>query len=131
MSMRGTARRAVVVNVPAFGWDRAVVAILRHSTLPWHEVFAREIDLDAAPIASLSDLGSRDRLALTGQFAAHLAFLQFAGLADAAFDPMDWVVARKRGSDCRLVRIAARNGSEEMPPLLTLIQQFASAVGAP
>ena len=129
--MRGTARRAVVVNVPAFGWDRAVVAMLRHSTLPWHEEFAREIDLDAAPIASLSDLGSRDRLSLTGQFAAHLAFLQFAGVADAAFDPMDWVVVRKRGSDCRLVRIAARNGSEEMPPLLTLIQQFASAVGAP
>ena len=93
--MRGSARRAIVVDVPSFGWDRAVVAVLRHSTLPWHEEFAREIHLDASPLASLDDLGARDRLSLAGQFAAHLAFLQFAGIGDAAFDVDEWVVIRK------------------------------------
>src|SRR5438105_218094 len=131
MSMRGTARRAIVVDVPSFGWDRAIVALLRHSTLPWHEEFAREIHLDAAPLVSLSALGARDRLSLTGQFAAHVAFLEFAGMTDGAFDIDDWVVVRKRGTDCRLVRIAARTGNAESPPPLTLIQQFASAIGAP
>ena len=37
---------------------------------------------------------------------------------------------QKRGTDCRLVRIAARSQSDESPPL-TRIQQFALAVDAP
>jgi hypothetical protein len=60
MSMRGNARRAVVVSVPDFGWDRAAISVLRHSTLPWHDGFAREIHLDAMPLAALKDLGARD-----------------------------------------------------------------------
>ena len=131
MSMRGSARRALVVDVLSFGWDRAVVSVLRHSTLPWHDGFASEIQLDATPLASLNDLGTRDRLSLAGQFAAHLAFLQFAGIGDSAFDVDEWVVVRKRGNDCRLLRIAARGQADDPPPPLTLVQQFASAIDAP
>jgi len=130
MTMRGHARRAFRVDVQGFGWDRAAVATLRHSTLPWHEEFAPVVCLDATPLSALDDLGSRDRLSLTGQYAAHLSFLQFAGIRDADFDPGAWVVARKRGVDCRLVRISARC-ADEPPPVLTSIQQFASRVGAP
>src|SRR2546427_12948190 len=119
MSMRGTARRAIVDSVPGFGWDSAVISVLRHSTLPWQETLSREIDLDAASLTSLKDLGSRDRLSLVGQFAAHLAFLQFAGVSDGDLDPAQWAVVRKRGSDCRLVRIAAARRAEESLPVLT------------
>ncbi|MDQ6801927.1 MAG: sigma 54-interacting transcriptional regulator [Acidobacteriota bacterium] len=128
--MRGTARRAIRVDVQKFGWDRSAVVTLRHSTLPWYDEFVPEIALDATPLSGLKDLGTRDRLSLTGQFAAHQAFLQFAGVRDAAFDPAEWAVVRKRSTDCRLVRIAARS-AEEPPPLLTSIQQFASAIAAP
>ena len=130
MAMRGTARRAIRVDVLKFGWDRSAVVTLRHSTLPWYDEFAPEIGLDATPLAALKDLGSRDRLSLTGQFAAHQAFLQFAGVRDAEFDPTEWAVVQKRSTDCRLVRIAARS-AEEPPPVLTSIQQFASAIAAP
>ncbi|HEY8182428.1 MAG TPA: sigma 54-interacting transcriptional regulator [Thermoanaerobaculia bacterium] len=128
--MRGTARRAIRVDVLKFGWDRSVVVTLRHSTLPWYEEFAPEIGLDATPLSALKDLGTRDRLSLSGQFAAHQAFLQFAGVRDAEFDPKEWVVVQKRSTDCRLVRIAARS-AEEPPPVLTSIQQFASAIASP
>ena len=128
--MRGTARRAIHVDVGKFGWDRSAVVTLRHSTLPWYEQFAPEIALDASPLTSLKDLGTRDRLSLTGQFAAHEAFLQCAGVRDAEFDPAEWVVVRKRSTDCRLVRIAAQS-SDEPPPLLTSIQRFAMAVESP
>ncbi|HEX9500134.1 MAG TPA: sigma 54-interacting transcriptional regulator [Thermoanaerobaculia bacterium] len=130
MTMRGTARRAIRVDVQKFGWDRSAVVTLRHSTLPWYDEFAPEIALDATPLSALKDLGTRDRLSLTGQFAAHQAFLQFAGVRDADFDPNEWVVVRKRSTDCRLVRIAARS-AKEPPPLLTSLQQFASAIAAP
>jgi hypothetical protein len=46
MSMRGTARRArslIAVDLRAFGWDRALIATLRHSTLPWIEEWAPSI----------------------------------------------------------------------------------------
>jgi len=125
MSMRGNARRAIAVDVAAFGWDRAIVSLLRHSTLPWRE------QLEAAPLATLKDLGARDSLSLAGQFAAHIAFLQFACIGDVAFDANEWAVVRKRGNDCRLVRVAARDHDHEPPLPLTLIQQFAATVAPP
>src|SRR3954451_2185225 len=133
MSMRGTARRArsaIAVDLRAFGWDRALVATLRHSTLPWFDGFAAEISLDATPIADAGELGARDRLSLLAQFAAHQALLQFAGFSGADYDPAEWAIARKRGNDCRLVRVRARH-MDEAPPALTVIQQFAEAAGAP
>ena len=125
MNMRGSTRRAIVVDLPNFGWDRAIVSVLRHSTLPWHE------HVDATPLTALKDLGTRDRLSLLGQFAAHVAFLQFAGVSDGEFDPAEWAAVRKRGSDCRLVRISARGRAQESPPVLTSIQLFAAAIIAP
>jgi DNA-binding NtrC family response regulator/tetratricopeptide (TPR) repeat protein len=133
MSMRGTVRRArpaVAVDLRAFGWERALIATLRHSTLPWFDGFAPEISLDATPIADGGELGARDRLSLVAQFAAHEALLQFAGFSDADYDPAEWAVVRKRGNDCRLVRIGARHMADEAPPALTVIQQFAEAAGA-
>ncbi len=131
MTMRGSARRAIAVDVRKFGWDRAAFAALRHSTLPWHDQRAPEITLDAAPLTALKDLGSRDRLSLVGQFAAHLAFLQFAGIRDGDFDPNQWAVVRKRATDCRLVRVFANHSAEDSPPVLTVIQQFTAGIGAP
>jgi DNA-binding NtrC family response regulator len=132
--MRGTVRRArpaVAVSLRAFGWDRALVATLRHSTLPWFDGFAAEISLDATPIVDAGELGARDRLSLVAQFAAHEALLQFAGFSDADYDPAEWAIVRKRGNDCRLVRVAARGMADEAPPALTVIQQFAEGAGAP
>jgi two-component system NtrC family response regulator len=127
MSMRGSVRRArprLTIDLRAFGWDRAVTATLRHSTLPWSE------PLDATPLAECTDLGARDRLSLVAQFAAHQALLQFAGVSDGDCDPAEWAVVRKRGVDCRLLRVRGRSGVDDPPPALTLIQQFAEAVGA-
>src|SRR5438270_9119759 len=134
MSMRGTVRRAraaIAVDLRAFGWDRALVATLRHSTLPWFDGFAAESSLDATPMADAGELGARDRLSLVAQFAAHQALLQFAGFSDADYDSAQWAIVRKRGNDCRLVRVAALGMAEEAPPALTVIQQFAEAAGAP
>jgi two-component system response regulator AtoC len=134
MSMRGTLRRvrsALAVDLRLFGWDRAFIATLRHSTLPWIDGFAPEISIDATPLAEAGDPGARDRLSLVAQFAAHQALLQFAGFSDAEYDPAEWAVMRKRGNDCRLLRVAARAVSEEALPALTVIQQFAEAVRAP
>ena len=132
--MRGTARRArsaIAVDLRAFGWDRSLIATLRHSTLPWFDGFAAEISLDATPIADSGELGARDRLSLVAQFATHEALLQFAGFSDADYDPAEWAIVRKRGNDCRLVRIAARHMADDAPPALTVIQQFAETSGAP
>ncbi|MEK6374655.1 MAG: sigma 54-interacting transcriptional regulator [Acidobacteriota bacterium] len=131
--MRGASRRArpqASVDLRQFGWNRALVATLRHPTLPWHDGFAPSITLDAAPLADCHDLGARDRLSLVAQFAAHEALLQFAGIGDSECDPAEWVVARKRGSDCRLMRVAALAPTSEGPPALTIVQQFAEAIGA-
>ncbi|HKO01258.1 MAG TPA: sigma 54-interacting transcriptional regulator, partial [Thermoanaerobaculia bacterium] len=77
-------------------------------------------------------LGARDRLSLLAQFAAHQSFLQFAGISDGDVDAREWGVEQKRGSDCRLIRIAAREAhAGDAPPMLTLAQQFAEIVGAP
>ncbi|HVR39189.1 MAG TPA: sigma 54-interacting transcriptional regulator [Thermoanaerobaculia bacterium] len=99
------------------------MATLRHSSLPWNDSIA------ASPLTQST--GGRDRLSLVAQFAAHQALLQFAGIADGDVDPAEWVVVRKRGVDCRLVRIAARAcDPDSAPPVLTLAQQFAELVGA-
>jgi DNA-binding NtrC family response regulator len=125
MAMRSAVRGARTSIEPgAFGWGVAVAAVLRHSTLPWREV------LDAVPLAALPPLGGRDRLSLVAQFAAHQALLQFGGVSDDAFDRAEWAVVQKRGADARLVRVAAREATDA-PPALTIVQQFAEAIGAP
>ena len=130
--MRGRPSRArfpLTIDVRSFGWDRALVATLRHPTLPWNDGVSAQLTLEAAPLAGL-ELGRRDRLSLVGQFAAHHAFLQFAGIADSEFNVAEWAVIQKRGADCRLVRVSARSQSDDAPPL-GLIQQFAAEVDAP
>jgi DNA-binding NtrC family response regulator len=128
MNMRGGSRRGratSVVDARAFGWDRALVATLRHASLPWDE------PLTVTPLAEVRELGPRDRLSLLAQFAAHQALLQFAGIADGEFDYAEWAAAQKRGSDVRLVRVSARACDPSLaPPVLTLAQQFAEQVGA-
>jgi DNA-binding NtrC family response regulator/tetratricopeptide (TPR) repeat protein len=128
MNMRGSARAGrtpSVIRADAFGWDRALVATLRHASLPWDE------SLVTTPLADVRELGARDRLSLLAQFAAHEALLQFAGVADGELDPAEWAVAQKRGSDVRLVRVAARACDPSLaPPVLTLAQQFAEQIGA-
>src|SRR6185436_14735652 len=77
MSMRGR-RRASTADAAMlrhFAWECALVATLRHSTLPWDESLA------TTPLAEARSLGTRDRLSLLAQFAAHQALLQFAGIA--------------------------------------------------
>ncbi|HEV7920116.1 MAG TPA: sigma 54-interacting transcriptional regulator [Thermoanaerobaculia bacterium] len=124
--MRGADRRlreARTVSLRAFDWERPLLATLRHSTLPRNEEIA------GSPLA---EAGTRDRLSLVAQFAAHQALLQFAGIADGDFDAEEWCVVRRRGADCRLVRIGARAPDVAgAPPPLTLIQQFAEHVTAP
>ncbi|HUP61468.1 MAG TPA: sigma 54-interacting transcriptional regulator [Thermoanaerobaculia bacterium] len=126
--MRSSRRRghvAETVSPRNFAWDRALVATLRHSTLPWGEA------LDAVPVAEARQLGARDRLSLLAQFAAHQALLQFAGVADGDLDPAEWSVVQKRGSDIRLVRTSAGAvDPSDAPPVLTIAQQFAEWIGA-
>src|SRR5512138_2427507 len=110
--MRGTSRRAgdpVDVSLQSFDWPHATIATLRHPTLPWYDAFAPRLSIAASPLSDLKNAGARDRLSLLGQFAAHAGLLQFAGIADAEFSADEWVVLRRRGSDCRLIRIAARH----------------------
>ena len=126
MSMRSSSRRGrgvAGVSPRAFAWDRAVLATLIHSSLPWDEPLA------LTPLVDARECGTRDRLSLLAQFAAHQAFLRFAGIADGDVDPAEWAVVQKRGSDVRLVRVAARH-CDAAPPALTLAQQFAEQVGA-
>jgi len=128
MSMRSSGRRgreATSVLLRAFAWDRAVLTTLQHTTLPWGE------SLVFTPLAEVQEHGARDRLSLLAQFAAHQAFLYFAGIADGEVDPAEWAVVQKRGSDVRLVRVASRHcDPPAAPPALTLAQQFAEQVGA-
>jgi two-component system NtrC family response regulator len=127
MSMRGRNRGggdACVVSPSAFEWDPALVATLAHPSLPWDE------SLSAAPLADFADAGARDRVSLVAQFAAHQAFLQFAGTGDGDLDPAEWVVVTRRGSDVRLVRRGARRTDPTAAPIvLALIRDFASILG--
>ena len=106
MSMRRATRgrASLEASLRMFGCERAAVATLRHTTLPWLDGFAPELALDAMPLPSLRALGGRDRLSLVAQFAAHQALLQYAGIADGECDPNEWAVVQKRGCDVRLVR---------------------------
>ncbi|MDQ3282769.1 MAG: hypothetical protein M3Q69_15305, partial [Acidobacteriota bacterium] len=126
--MRGTPRRAgaaVAVHARAFGWERALVATLRHASMPFGESLA------AKPLAELRELGTRDRLSLVAQFAAHQALLQFAGIADGELDLAEWAVVQKRGSDVRLIRVAARAcDPSHAPPVVALAHAFAEQIGA-
>src|ERR1700682_3725153 len=133
MSMRRVPRGRASLGVSRrmFGWGRAAVSALRHTTLPWMDGFGPEIVVAATPLQTLRDLGGRDRLSLVAQFAAHQAFLQFAGIADGECDPAEWAVVQRRGCDVRLVRIAAPPAHPDAPPPLTIIQQFAEALAAP
>ena len=128
MNMRSGTRRereTLAVSPQAFAWGRAWTATLRHTSLPWNET------VSAKPLTQARELGTRDRLSLLGQFAAHQAFLHFAGLSDGELDPQEWVIVPKRGSDVRLIRIAARESdASTAPPPLTLAQQFAELVNA-
>jgi DNA-binding NtrC family response regulator len=128
MNMRGGSRRArpaAALSARAFAWDHALLATLEHCSLPWRE------ELTATPLAQVKALGSRDRLSLIAQFAAHQALLQFAGIADGDFDATEWSVVQKRGSDVRLVRVAARAPDPTTaPPVLTLVQDLAELIGA-
>lgn len=125
--MRGVPRRgdSAGVSLRNFAWPAEVAATLRHSTLPFPSLSASH-----TPLADLRNLGARDRLSLVGQFAAHIALLQFAGIACGDFDPGEWVVVRKRGTDCRLLRAGAR-ASDAAPLALHSVQQFAEAIEAP
>lgn len=125
--MRGASRRgsdSAGVSPRNFAWSRATMAVLRHSTLPWFDAIA------ANPLTDSRNLGARDRLSLTGQFAAHMVLLQFAGIADGDFDAAEWAVVRKRGADCRLVRVGSRS-SDPSPSALRSVQAFAEAIDAP
>jgi DNA-binding NtrC family response regulator/tetratricopeptide (TPR) repeat protein len=123
--MARRSRNTVVVSPRAFAWDRALLATLRHSTLPFNA------ELDVEPLTG-ANLGARERLSLVAQFAAHQALLQFASIADGELAADEWRVIRKRGNDCRLVRIAATHPDPSTaPPVLTIIQQFAEAIDAP
>ncbi|MEO8033533.1 MAG: hypothetical protein ABI837_03820, partial [Acidobacteriota bacterium] len=105
---------------------------MRHSTLPWYAMpFAAQWTLPVLPLTSITT-GRRDRLSLLAQFAAHAAFLQFAGIVDGDVDPDEWAVLQKRGCDCRLIRVASRTClPDAAPPPLTAAQQFAELVEAP
>ncbi|HET8798088.1 MAG TPA: hypothetical protein VFO89_10400, partial [Thermoanaerobaculia bacterium] len=113
------------LSARAFAWDRATLATLEHSSLPWGE------ELAVTPLSEARNLGARDRLSLVAQLAAHEAFLQFAGIADADLDAAEWAVVQKRGSDVRLVRVAARaSDPTTAPPVLTIVHDLADLLGA-
>lgn len=133
MSLRGAARAdKIAVSLSDFGWGAERIALLDHSTLPWYGGFGETMELAATPLTALTSLGGRDALSLVGQYAAHVAYLQFAGIAEHEFDASDWAVVRKRGADVRLVRIRASAAQGEgESPALTLIGSLAKVVAAP
>ncbi len=133
--MRGASRRgsdAVDVSLQSFAWPRAAIATLRHPSLPWFDRFTAQIELHATPLSGIRNMGARDRLSLVGQYAAQMAFLQFAGIGDSEFEPDEWLMIRKRGSDCRLVRVAARAADpDRLSSPLHNTQRFVETIGAP
>jgi DNA-binding NtrC family response regulator len=126
VNMRGSSRRdrrMIAMSPKSFGWAAPVLATLSHSSMPFGERVSGQTLADAPQI------GSRDRLALLAQFAAHQAYLQFAGIADGEFDPAEWVVIQKRGTDVRLVRIGAKACERTDATLpIARAQQFAETI---
>jgi len=122
---------ALQLSLRSFGWDPAQIAVLSHSTLPWRDAFEPELTIDGVPLDGRK-WAARDALSLVGQYAAHLAFLRFAGIGDASFDPNEWRVVSRRASDVRLLRVAASRpaGEEEVVPL-DLLERFSEVVSAP
>jgi DNA-binding NtrC family response regulator/tetratricopeptide (TPR) repeat protein len=125
-------RTPLQVSRQEFGWDRWIIATLDHPTLPWFGQTGENPTLSIAPLTELGPLGSRDRLSLLGQFAAHEALLVFAGIPEKHFSASDWGVIRKRGHDCRLVRLAASTvDADEAPPPISMVDDFAAAIDCP
>jgi DNA-binding NtrC family response regulator/tetratricopeptide (TPR) repeat protein len=115
-----------------FGWDRWITATLDHPTLPWFGEEGVNPTVGVTPLAELGPLGSRDRLSLLGQFAAHEALLVFAGIPERQFSAAEWGVIRKRGNDCRLVRMTASAvDADEAPPPISMVDDFAAAIDCP
>ncbi len=129
MTTKQRVRDALTVSPKDFFWDPPIIATLLHSTLPWYDSVLGG-PLDATPLAAPPQGGERERLSLVAQFASHCAFLQFAGIPVGEFDAGEWAVLRRRGSDARLIRIAARRRGEP-ESVLTLVESFASAIHAP
>jgi DNA-binding NtrC family response regulator len=122
---------AVQVSLTEFGWDPAVIATLRHCTLPWCEDAGETLRIEGTPFTECATRGTRDRLSILGQYAAHLAFLKFAGIADSSFRPEDWMVVFRRNEDCRLVRVRAQRSESDEDAELSLVQSAASVLAAP
>ena len=135
MGMRApqaNSRTPLQVSKQEFGWDRWITSTLDHPTLPWFGENGANPTLDITPLTQLGPLGSRDRLSLLGQFAAHEALLVFAGIPEKLFSPSEWGVIRKRGHDCRLVRLAASPvDADDAPPPISMVDDFAAAIDCP
>lgn len=98
----------VGVSAEQFGWPLARLACSVHHSFVWNGSA-----VDRKSCVSLErSWGERHRLSLLAQFAAHQSFLSFAGLPDHDLDPREWLVARARGGDVRLIRIAGGSDDE-------------------
>jgi DNA-binding NtrC family response regulator len=136
MSMRRAHARSrqapLTVACAEFGWDGAAIASLRHASLPWFAESGPSVRLEAVPLGECAGRGTRDRLSLLGQFAAHQAFLKFAGIAEERFRAEEWAAVFRRGEDCRLVRLSARESQQgEDDGELPLIHAAAELLDAP
>ncbi len=117
------------VSLAGFGWDPATLATSVHPSFPWYDRFDEEIEIRAAGLEERR-WGGRDALSILGQYAAHLAFLRFAGIEDCRFDPQQWSVITRRGSDCRLIRLSGNQPfSTGDIPRLTLLEEMAERLG--
>ena len=101
-------RDPIGVAAERFGWSLARLACSVHHSFAWN---GSAVDPKTC-VALDRTWGERHRLSLLAQFAAHQAFLAFAGLQDGDFDPAEWTVVKTRGSDVRLLRVAARGAPD-------------------
>lgn len=99
---------SVGVVAEQFGWPLARLACSVHRSFAWN---GNAVDPRTCVPLERS-WGERHRLSLLAQFSAHQSFLAFAGLQEESFDPTEWTVVKARGSDVRLVRVAARLANE-------------------
>ena len=133
MALRRSSRaEPISIRLRQSGWPDEGLACLDHSSLPWHEGFAPEIEIEAIPLSKLADVGGRDALSIVGQYAAHLAFLQFAGIDDHLLELDHWCVVQKRATDIRLVRLRGPLGEGDgETPVLSLVAALGRRLGAP